>query len=158
MLDIILFILISNIQHPTTRRRPSTHVRSRSTESEMEEEVFAIGEIAYSQSPPSAAHSPRSEVSPSPSNWTSAHEQAAQDEYEAELADHYIYNLTRRFASATRALAMYDCQKCLDELEQLPHAHQRTPWVLALVGRAHYEKLDFASVCLQHGIGSRKYH
>ncbi|KAF9466329.1 hypothetical protein BDZ94DRAFT_1187704 [Collybia nuda] len=132
-------------KHPTTRRRLSTHARSRSTESEMDEEGLAIGEIAYSQSPPSVAHSPRSEVSPSPSNWTSAHEQAAQDEYEAELADHYIYNLTRCFASATRALAVYDCQKCLDELEQLPHAHQRTPWVLALVGRAHYEKLDFAS-------------
>jgi anaphase-promoting complex subunit 3 len=158
MLNVTLFILIPNMQHPPARRRLSTHVRSRSTESEMDEEAFVIGEPAYSQSPPSIAHSPRSEVSPSPSNWTSAHEQAAQDEYEGELADHYIYNLTRRFASATRALALYDCQTCLNELEQLPHAHQRTPWVLALVGRAHYEKLDFASVCLQGYIELRMYH
>jgi anaphase-promoting complex subunit 3 len=85
-------------------------------------------------------------VSPAPSNWTTTHEQAAQEEYELELADQYLYNLTRSFARATRALAMYDCQKCLDELEQLPHAHQQSPWVLAMVGRAHYERLEYASV------------
>lgn len=114
----------------------------------MAEELFPTGEVAYSQSPPSIAHSPRSEVSPSPSNWTAAHEQAAQDDYEGELADYYIYNLIRRFASATRALAMYDCQQCLAELGQLPQAHQYSPWVLAMVGRAHYEKSDYASVGL----------
>lgn len=111
----------------------------------MDEETFN-GDVAYSQSPPSIAHSPRSETSPSPSNWTAAHEQAAQEEYEGELADHYMYNLTRRFASATRALSMYDCQRCLEELEELPHTQQHSPWVLAMVGRAHYERLDYASV------------
>lgn len=99
-----------------------------------------------SHSPPSVAQSPRSDTSPSPSNWTSAHEQAAQEAYELELADQYLYDLVRRFASATRALSMYDCQKCLDELDQLPHVHQQSPWVLAMVGKAHYEKLDYASV------------
>lgn len=135
-----------NSKHPSTRdrRRPATHIRSRSTESEMDEETFN-SDVAYSQSPPSIAHSPRSETSPSPSNWTAAHEQAAQEEYEGELADHYMYNLTRKFASATRALSMYDCQKCLEELEELPHTQQHSPWVLAMVGRAHYERLDYAS-------------
>ncbi|KAF5387124.1 hypothetical protein D9615_001841 [Tricholomella constricta] len=132
----------------TTRgkRRPSVNTRSRSTESEVEEDVFTVSEVAYSQSPPSAAaQSPREEVSPSPSNWTTAHEQAAQDEYDAELAEHYVYTLMQKFARATRALAMYDCQACLLELEQLPGVHQASPWVLAMVGRAHYEKQDFAS-------------
>ncbi|KAG6919963.1 hypothetical protein DXG01_013312 [Tephrocybe rancida] len=138
-----------NATKPTNRgkRRPSTTTRSRSTESEVEEDVFSAGgDVAYSHSPPSnAAHSPRSEVSPSPSTWTSAQEQAAQDEYDAEMADHYLYNLTRTFASAARALALYDCQGCLQELEQLPNVHQSSPWVLSLVGRAQYEKQDFAS-------------
>lgn len=114
----------------------------------MDEESHPTGEAAHSPSPPSNAHSPRSETSPSPSNWTAAHEQAAQEAYETELAEHYIYDLVRRLASATRALAMYDCQKCLDELEQLPHVHQRSAWALALAGKAHYEKLDYASVRL----------
>jgi anaphase-promoting complex subunit 3 len=115
----------------------------------MDEDVTApLSEVTYSPSPPSIAQSPRSETSPSPSNWTSAHEQAAQEAFEAELADLYLYDLMRRFASATRALAVYDCQKCLFELEQLPHVHQQSPWVLAMVGRAHYEKLDYVSVCI----------
>lgn len=110
--------------------------------------MFTAGsEVAYPPSPSSnAPHSPRSEVSPSPSSWTAAQEQAAQEEYDAELAELYLYNLTRKFAGATRALALYDCQGCLRELEQLPAVHQSSPWVLAMVGRAHYEKQDFASV------------
>ena len=107
---------------------------------------FPPGEVAYSPSPPSAALSPRSEGSPSPSNWTSAQEQLAQEEYEAELAEHYLYELLRRFARASRALSHYDCQKCLEELEQLPHAQQKSSAVIAMVGKAHYEQQDFASV------------
>jgi hypothetical protein len=101
-------------------------------------------QAAYSPSPP--AHSPRSEASPSPSNWTSTHEQAAQEAYELELAEQYLYDLVRRFASATRALSLYDSPKCLAELEQLPYVHQTTPWVLAMIGRAHYEQLEYAHV------------
>ncbi|KAG6897293.1 hypothetical protein C0992_002735 [Termitomyces sp. T32_za158] len=129
------------------RRRASVNTRSKSAESEAEEDVFTAGsEAAYPPSPSSnAPHSPRSEVSPSPSNWTAAQEQAAQEEYDAELAELYVYNLTRKFASALRALALYDCQGCLMELEQMPPVHQASPWVLAMVGRAHYERQDFAS-------------
>lgn len=112
----------------------------------MDEE--AAGEVAFSLSPPPVAHSPRSEVSPAPSNWTAAHEQAAQEAYEFELADQYIYDLMRQFASATRALSLYDCSKCIAELEKLPHVHQMSAGVLAMVGRAHYERLEYASVCL----------
>jgi len=102
-------------------------------------------QAAYSPSPPSIAHSPRSETSPSPSNWTSSHEQAAQETYEWELAEHYLYDLVRRFASATRALSRYDSPTCLAELERLPYVHQTTPWVLAMIGRAHYEQLEYAN-------------
>ncbi|KIM49461.1 hypothetical protein M413DRAFT_438643 [Hebeloma cylindrosporum] len=128
------------------RRRQPTHSRNRSTESDKDEAPpFPPGEVAYSPSPPSAALSPRSEVSPSPSNWTSAQEQLAQEEYEAELAEHYLYELLRRFARACRALSHYDCRKCLEELEQLPHAQQKSSAVIAMVGKAHYEQQDFAS-------------
>lgn len=136
-------------QHPPARdrRRHPTHARSLSTESELDEEAFAAGEGAFSASPPSIAQSPRSDVSPAPSNWTIAHEQAAQEAYELELADQYIYDLMRQFASATRALSLYDCSNCISELEKLPHVHQMSAGVLAMVGRAHYERLEYASVC-----------
>lgn len=75
-----------------------------------------------------------------------SHEQSAQEAYDIELADHYIYELTRSFARATKALALYDSQKCISELESMPHVHQQSPWVLAMVGKAHYEKADYNSV------------
>jgi len=126
------------------RRRPRTRTRSQSTDSE--DEPFPSGDAAHSQSPRSIAQSPRSDTSPAPSNWTASQEQAAQEAYEVELADQYIYDLMRLFASATRALAMYNTALCMEELDKLPHVHQRSPYVMAMVGKAHYERTDYTSV------------
>jgi anaphase-promoting complex subunit 3 len=41
---------------------------------------------------------------------------------------------------------MYDSRKCIDEVEKLPVIHQQSAWVLAMVGRAHYERLEYAPV------------
>lgn len=123
------------------KRQPSVKPRSRSTESEIEETTQ--GDNAHSHSPPSITQS--SEISPSPSTWTASQEQAAQDDYDTELAEHYLYNLTRKFASVARSLATYNCQRCLDELQELPYAQQRSAYVLAMAGRAHYEKSDYAA-------------
>ncbi|PCH38327.1 TPR-like protein [Wolfiporia cocos MD-104 SS10] len=83
--------------------------------------------------------------SPGPSTWTAAQEQAAQEAYDAEMADHHIYELMRVFARATRAMALYDCRMCLEELEKLPLGHQRSAWVMAMVGKAHYELGEYAA-------------
>jgi anaphase-promoting complex subunit 3 len=131
------------LQPPPVRdqRRPGRRTRSQSTGSEREP-----GDATHSQSPQSIAQSPRSDTSPAPSNWTASHEQAAQEAYEEELADQYIYDLMRLFASATRALAMYNTALCMEELDKLPHVHQRSPYVMAMVGKAHYERTDYTSV------------
>ncbi|KAI0253938.1 hypothetical protein BJV78DRAFT_1280665 [Lactifluus subvellereus] len=125
------------------RRRPRTRTRSQSTESE--DEPVPSGDATHSQSPQSVTLSPRSDTSPAPSNWTASQEQAAQEAYEVELADQYIYDLMRLFASATRALAMYNTALCMEELDKLPHVHQRSPYVMAMVGKAHYERTDYTS-------------
>ncbi|KAJ7582835.1 hypothetical protein C8J56DRAFT_865104 [Mycena floridula] len=127
------------------RRRPLAHGRSLSIDSEMDEDTGAFGEVAYSPSPPSNAQSPRSDRSPSPSNLNSPAELAAQEAYDIELADNYIYDLMRRFACATKALATYDSRACLAELEKLPQVHQQTAWVLGMIGRAHYELSDYTA-------------
>ena len=90
--------------------------------------------------------SPRSELSPPPSTWTIQQEQQAQEEYQQELADYYLYELVRQFASAARRLALYDCRTCLKELERLPVCHQRSTSVLIMVGKVHYELQDYTSV------------
>jgi len=68
------------------------------------------------------------------------------EDHAMEIAECIVYNTMRSCARAFRAFANYDLQKCLDELEGLDAAQQRTPWVMALVGRAEYEKGDYAAV------------
>ncbi|PFH52439.1 hypothetical protein AMATHDRAFT_57055 [Amanita thiersii Skay4041] len=127
------------------RRQISQPLRNHTAESDLDEEAAMQVGLVPSTSPPPVAPSPIPELSPSPSTWNLAQEQEAQDDYDNEMAEYYLYDLIKRFARATRALAMYDCQKCLQELEQLPHVHQKSPWVLTMVGRAHYEKLDYTA-------------
>lgn len=128
-------------KHPPVRerRRQLTTSRSRSVETDLEDDanVPAV-EIACSNSPPP-------EVPTGPNNWTSADEQAAQEAFEVELADYYVYDLMRQFAKATRALSVYDCYTCLTEIGQMPAVHQQSSWVLAMAGRAYYERLEYAS-------------
>lgn len=144
MLDISCTTLTSDHradQNPITRekRKLTGHVRTISADIDSIEEAAEGPHVQIAQSP-------RSEASPLPTIWGPEQEQAVQEEYEADLADHYLYNLMRQFARATRALATYDTQKCIDELNNLPHVHQQSPWVLAMFGRAHYERLNYAAV------------
>ncbi|KAH7912129.1 hypothetical protein BJ138DRAFT_1179026 [Hygrophoropsis aurantiaca] len=130
---------------PRERRRQLTAARSRSIESDAEEDTIAGVEVASSTSLASNAQSPLSDASPAPSNWTAADEQAAQEAFEVAMADHYVYDLMRQCAKATRALSLYDCHTCITVLESIPKVHQRSSWFLAMIGRAHYERMEYAN-------------
>jgi len=135
------------MQHPPVTRRRPAHSRTKSNESEKDEEhLLNGGEAADTASPPPPPLSPTSEQSPPTVPWTLAQERQAQEDYENELAEHYLYELVRQFASAARKLAFYDCKACLRELEQLPLCHQRSTSVLIMVGKVHYEMQDYSSV------------
>ena len=82
------------------------------SDSEMDEDLV-MGESAAV--PTSPLPKSLSELSLSASS-----EQNAQEAYDIAVADYTIYNLIRVFATATRALAVYDCKGCLEELEKLP--------------------------------------
>ena len=50
---------------------------------------------------------------------------------------------------------MYNTALCMEELDKLPHVHQRSSYVMAMVGKAHYERTDYTSVrthsyCVAH--------
>lgn len=121
--------------------------RNKSNEPDKEEESNANGEIAEPTALTPGALSPRLEDSPpAAAAWSSQQEKQAQEEYENEMAEHYLYELVRRFASAARRSALYDCKACLKELEQLPVAHQRSTSVLIMVGKMTYEQQDYAAV------------
>lgn len=128
------------------RRRQLTALRTHSVDTEQDDDPAPVGDVASSTSPASNTHSAGSETFAGPNNWTAVDEQGAQEAFEIEMADYYIYGLMRRFARAMRALSVYDCYSCLMELEHMPSEHQQSSWVLAMVGRAHYERLEYASV------------
>ena len=41
------------------------------------------------------------------------------------------------------ALSNYECAKALQLFQRLPPKQYNTPWVLSLVGRAHFELADY---------------
>lgn len=112
----------------------------------MDEDGGAV-EGAYSPSPSSVAQSPRSEVSPDPTAQAAGHDSAAQQLIEFEAADDYIYDLMKIFARATRAMTRYECNEVIQELETLPEEQQKSASVMILVGRAHYEMVEYTKVC-----------
>jgi len=61
------------------------------------------------------------------------------------MADYTIWKLTHTFAVATKALSVYDCRTCLEVLDELPVSHQRSAWVMAMVGKAHYELGEYTA-------------
>ncbi|KAI5123272.1 hypothetical protein M0805_009294 [Coniferiporia weirii] len=131
-----------NVKHPPQRKR-TVHGRSKSTESEMDEDYAALGDVACSPSSQSNnAHSPRSDDTPVPV-WTAEMEQAMQEAYNSTLADNYVYDLMRLFATCVRLLAMYDCQAFLEMIDQLPRNHQQTFSVIVMIARARYEQADY---------------
>jgi anaphase-promoting complex subunit 3 len=94
------------------------------------------------------AHS-QTQTAPTGPVWTADEEKTATDEYWAAMADNAVYDLMRHFAEATRALALFDVGECVSVLDRLPVVHQRSPWAMIMLGKAHYEKTEYAEVgCL----------
>ncbi|KAI0781142.1 protein prenylyltransferase [Trametes elegans] len=121
------------------RRRPAVgaKARSQSHDSGLEEEPGGPQTSTFAPVLP-AGLSTHPDASPSAAS-TAEQERAAEEAYQIELADYQIYDVMRKFASATRAMALYDCRLCLEELEKLPPQHQRSASVMAMLGKAHYE-------------------
>ena len=116
-------------------KRQAVRTTSPSLDSEMEDEGPAFEESNPVLASPSRTRSP-----------DDASTKRHPDDHAMEIAECVVYNTMRSCARAFRAFTCYDLQKCLDELEGLDAVQQRTSWVMALVGRAEYEKGDYAAV------------
>lgn len=60
-----------------------------------------------------------------------------------EAADSYLRNLYSTFAKLYRCFQRFDCYKAIRILESLPENERNTPWVLAKLGRLHYEIVNY---------------
>ncbi|KAM9903487.1 hypothetical protein OXX69_007914 [Metschnikowia pulcherrima] len=60
-----------------------------------------------------------------------------------ESADAHLRQLYCLFAKSFKAFSRYDCYKAIRILDTLPDHEQNTPWVLAKLGRLHYEIVNY---------------
>ncbi|UKZ81217.1 hypothetical protein TrVFT333_008989 [Trichoderma virens FT-333] len=61
-----------------------------------------------------------------------------------EEALRWVMDLMKKLGSGYYLLSQFQCQEAVQALGSLPAAHQSSPWVLALMGRAHYEQASYA--------------
>ncbi|KAM4055265.1 tetratricopeptide repeat domain-containing protein [Hirsutella rhossiliensis] len=66
------------------------------------------------------------------------------DAAKMEEALRWILDLVKKLGGGYYLLSRFQCQEALQALSALPSAHQGTPWVLAQMGRAHYEQASYA--------------
>lgn len=56
----------------------------------------------------------------------------------------WLLDLLKKYGNGYYYLSQFQCPEALQALKTLPLAHHNTPWVLALMGRAHYEQASYA--------------
>ncbi|KPM36254.1 Protein bimA [Neonectria ditissima] len=66
------------------------------------------------------------------------------DTIKQEEALKWILDLTKKIATGYYSFSQYQCQDSLQAFMSLPPTQQNTPWVLAQMGRAHYEQASYA--------------
>lgn len=70
--------------------------------------------------------------------------QPLESEYgKQEEALRWILELFKKLGSGYYALSQFRSQEALQQFGALPRAQQETPWVLAQIGRAHYEQASY---------------
>ena len=66
------------------------------------------------------------------------------DPARVEEALRWLLDLLHRIGSGYRYLSRYETTKALEAFTSIPTAQRDTPWVLAHIGKAHYERTQYA--------------
>ncbi|KAK5989123.1 Protein bimA [Cladobotryum mycophilum] len=69
---------------------------------------------------------------------------AEPDTAKLEEALRWTLDLLRKHGNGYYLMSQFQCQEAVQALSSLPSSHQGSPWVLALMGRAHYELAQYA--------------
>ncbi|KAF7559972.1 hypothetical protein G7046_g4181 [Stylonectria norvegica] len=56
----------------------------------------------------------------------------------------WLLDLLKKYGHGYYSLSQFQCRETLQAMISLPLSHHSTPWVLALMGRAHYEQASYA--------------
>ena len=82
-------------------------------------------------------------------SWTQSSSVPSQRSLEIEIARQdealrFLLETFQKFGSGYHALSQFRCLEALQVYSSLPRAQQDTPWVMAQMGRAHYEQAAYA--------------
>lgn len=58
-------------------------------------------------------------------------------------ATHWWLELLEKLGQGYYGLSQYDCESALKSFNDVPPAQRNTPWVLAKIGKAHYEQSEY---------------
>ncbi|KAF4457637.1 hypothetical protein F53441_455 [Fusarium austroafricanum] len=84
------------------------------------------------------------EAPPPPPPPPPVHKTSELDAQRLEEGLRWIFDLTKKLANGYYSLSQFQCTESLQHFQSLPMSHQSTPWVLAQMGRAHYEQASYA--------------
>lgn len=96
------------------------------------------------QNGPDIDHGESARVREAPSQTYSQAKPAETDSVKLEEALRWTLDLIKKLGSGYFHLSRYQCSEVLQSLNTLSTAHQNTPWVLAQLGRAHFEQAAYA--------------
>lgn len=88
-------------------------------------------------------HGETARVREAPSHLAQA-KSAEPDAVKLEEALRWTLDLMKKLGSGYYHLSRFQCPEALQAFASLSSAHQNTPWVLAQIGRAHYEQAAYA--------------
>lgn len=82
------------------------------------------------------------EVAPQPPVQPS--KPAESDLVKIQEALKWLVELSRKLGQGYLMASQFQCQEALDTYGSIPKSHRDTPWVLAQMGKAHYEQANYA--------------
>lgn len=75
---------------------------------------------------------------------TASHYRQQVESSQKAIAENWLRSIYRGFGKATSAMSRFDCLTCIKSVLSLPAEQQRSPRAILLLGRAHFESLDYA--------------
>ncbi|KAF5235965.1 hypothetical protein FANTH_11473 [Fusarium anthophilum] len=72
------------------------------------------------------------------------HKTSELDAQKLEEGLRWLLDLVKKLANGYYSLSQFQCTESIQHFQSLPMPHQNTPWVLAQMGRAHFEQASYA--------------
>lgn len=141
---------VSNKDVEPKERRELRRVKTTTTKTRMGTTTSTVGRVVSGNRKP---HFDVNESSKPESRPASAATIIAPPARLAQIVDtsreqdaiNWLLDLLLKIGSGYQHLSRYDSRKALEAFQAVPKAQRETPWILAQMGKAHYERAEYAA-------------